>query len=70
MIHNQIITYGLTDEEIIELQKVKPNKDCSIIIADCATDIIAIGAYAAIARKSELDQGDYDLLSSYLEEVW
>lgn len=69
MIHNQIITYGLTDEEIIELQKVKPNKDCSIISTDCATDIIAISAYATIVRKSELDQGDYDLLSSYLEEV-
>ena len=69
MIHNQIITYGLTDEEIVELQNVKPNKDCSIIIADCATDIIAIGAYAAVVRKSELDQSDYDLLSSYLEEV-
>ena len=69
MIHDQIITYGLTDDEINELQKVKPNKDCSIIIADCATDIIAIGAYAAIVRKSELDQDDYDLLSSYFEEV-
>ena len=69
MIHNQIITYGLTNEEIVELQNVKPNKDCSIIIADCATDIIAIGAYAAVVRKSELDQSDYDLLSSYLEEV-
>ena len=69
MIHNQIITYGLTDEEIVELQNVKPNKDCSIIIADCATDIIAIGAYAAVVRRSELDQSDYDLLSSYLEEV-
>ena len=69
MIHNQIITYGLTNEEIVELQNVKPNKDCSIIIADCATDIIAIGAYTAIVRKSELDQSDYDLLSSYLEEV-
>ena len=69
MIHNQIITYGLTDEEIVELQNIKPNKDCSIIIADCATDIIAIGAYAAVVRKSELDQSDYDLLSSYLEEV-
>ena len=69
MIHNQIITYGLTDEEIVELQNVKPNKDCSIIIADCATDIIAIGAYTAIVRKSKLDQSDYDLLSSYLEEV-
>ena len=69
MIHNQIITYGLTNEEIVELQNVKPNKDCSIIIADCATDIIAIGAYTAIVRKSKLDQSDYDLLSSYLEEV-
>ena len=69
MIQNQIITYGLTDDEINELQKIKPNKDCSIIIADCATDIIALPAYAAIVRKSELDQGDYDLLSSYLEEV-
>ena len=69
MIQNQIITYGLTDDEIIELQKVKPNKDCSIIIADCATDIIALPAYAAIVRKSELDQGDYDLLRAYLEEV-
>ena len=56
MIHNQIITYGLTDEEIGELQNVKPNKDCTIIIADCATDIIAIGAYAAVVRKSELYQ--------------
>ena len=69
MIHDQIITYGLTDDEINELQKVKPNKDCSIIIADCATDIIAIGAYAAIVRKSELQQGDYDLLISYFEEA-
>ena len=69
MIHNQIIAYGLTDEEIIELQNVKPNKDCSIIIADCAIDIIALNAYASIVRKSELDQSDYDLLSSYLEEV-
>ena len=69
MVQNQIITYGLTDDEIIELQKVKPNKDCSIIIADCVTDIIALPAYAAIVRKAKLDQGDYDLLSSYLEEV-
>ena len=69
MIHNQIITYGLTDEEIVELQNVKPNKDCSIIIADCATDIITLNAYASVVRKSELDQSDYDLLSSYLEEV-
>jgi len=69
MIHNQIITYGLTDEEIIGLQKVKPNKDCSIVNTDCATDIIAIGAYAAIVRKSELNQDDNDLLSSYLEEI-
>ena len=69
MIHNQITTYGLTDDEINAIQKVKPNKDCSIIIADCATDIIAISAYASIIRKSELDQRDYDLLSSYLEEV-
>ena len=69
MIHNQIITYGLTNDEIIELQKVKPNKDCSIIVTDCATDIIAISAYAAIIRKSELDQDDYERLSSYLEEV-
>lgn len=69
MIHNQIITYGLTDEEIVELQNVKPNKDCSIIIADCATDIIALNVYASVVRKSELDQSDYDILSSYLEEV-
>ena len=69
MIHNQIITYGLTDEEIVELQNVKPNKDCSIIVADCATDIIALNAYASVVRKSELDQSDYDILSSYLEEV-
>ena len=69
MIHNQIITYGLTDEEIVELQNVKPNKDCSIIIADYATDIIALNAYASVVRKSELDQSDYDILSSYLEEV-
>ena len=69
MVHNQIITYGLTDDEISELQKVKPNKDCSIIIADFATDIIAIGAYAAVVRKSEFDLADYNLLSSYLEEI-
>ena len=69
MVHNQIITYGLTDEEVIGLQKVKPKKDCSIVNTDCATDIIAIGAYAAIVRKSELNQDDYDLLSSYLEEI-
>jgi hypothetical protein len=49
MVHNQIITYGLTDEEVIGLQKVKPNKDCSIVNTDCATDIIAIGAYESKA---------------------
>ena len=69
MIHNQIITYGLTDEEINKLQNVKPNKDCLIVKADCATDIIAITAYLAIVRKSELSQNDYDMLSSYLEDV-
>ncbi len=69
MIHNQIITYGLTDEEINKIQNVKPNKDCLIIKADCATDIIAITAYVAIVRKSELSQDDYDMLSSYLEDV-
>lgn len=69
MIQNQINVFGLTSEEIEQLQKVKANKDCIIFNTDCATDLIAMGAFATVIRKSALEHDDYDMLYSFFEEV-
>lgn len=64
-----IITYGLSDDQIKEVQANAPSRDCEVYKAECFTDIIAFPQMASVVVWSILTDEDKELLEEYYLEI-
>lgn len=64
-----ILAYGLSEDQIKDVEKVIPTKECEVFKADCSTDIIAIPKMASIVVWAVLTEEDRERLIEYFNEV-
>ncbi len=64
-----IITYGLSEEQISEVEASVPNKRCEVYKAECFSDIIGFPQMASIVIWNLLTDEDKELLVDYFGEI-
>ena len=65
-----VLTYGVSDDELVILQQELPNKDiCIVDCTECFTDIIATSYIALVINPDLIEQEHIDYFNEYADEV-
>lgn len=65
-----VLTYGVSDDELAILQQELPNKDiCIVDCTECFTDIIATSYIVLVINPDFIEQEHIDYFNEYADEV-